>query len=105
MAAQVPFSPALGEKPPSASPPIFQTWAAHGEEHQVRTVLDGANYINSNMVYIIVFILFTLALYYFMGNKATIYFLLVVLIGQLIIPGGTGAGITELTNTFKIFKG
>jgi hypothetical protein len=84
---------------------MFKPWAAHGPEYENQTMLADVSYINSHMIYVIVFIILTLGMYYFAGQKATTYFLLVVLLGQLIIPGGTGAGITELTKSFSIFKG
>lgn len=74
----------------------FDTLPAHGEEYEKQTLAEGANYINSNMVYVIVFIILTLAVYYTVGKKATGYFLGIVLLGQLVIPGGTGAGIAQL---------
>jgi len=65
----------------------------------------GLSYLSSHFIYVVVFILFTLGLYYMVGKKSTTYFLVLVLLGQLIIPGGTGAGISQLTQNFKIFKG
>jgi len=61
----------------------------------------GLTYIGNHMIFVVVFILMTLGLYYMVGKKSTTYFLLVVLVGQLVIPGGTGAGITELVKYFS----
>jgi len=65
----------------------------------------GLSYLGSHLVYVVVFIVFTLAMFYVVGKKSTTYFLVLVLVGQLIIPDGTGAGITSLFNSFKTTGG
>lgn len=75
------------------------------EVDQEQSAGSGLSYLSSHFIYVVVFILFTLGLYYMVGKKSTTYFLVLVLLGQLIIPGGTGAGISQLTQNFKIFKG
>ena len=84
---------------------IGESLPAHGPEFVAQERREGLSYIGSHLIYVVVFILFTLGLYYMVGKKSTTYFLVLVLLGQLIIPGGTGAGISQLTQNFKIFKG
>lgn len=82
----------------------FKMLPAHGPEFEAQQTNVGLNYLGSHFVYIFVFIIMTLALFYLVGNKATTYFLVLVLLGQLII-GGAGSGVQQLTQNFKIFKG
>lgn len=91
--------PQLTTNKPATS--IFKMLPAHGEEYEEQTLLAGASYINSNIIYVVVFIIMVLGLFYLVGKKATVYFLLLVLLGQLIIPGGTGEGVLSFLKSFK----
>jgi len=91
------------QKPPtSAFLKDFKMVPSHGEKFEKGEAL---SYFNKHIVYVFVFILVTLAMFYTVGKKSTTYFLLLVLLGQLIIPTGGVAGITNLSKNFKIFKG
>lgn len=61
----------------------------------------GLSYIGGHIIYIVVFIIFTLILYYTVGKKSTAYFLILVLLGQLVI-GGQGQGIADALNSFGL---
>jgi hypothetical protein len=63
------------------------TLPAHGQAYQDQLFREGVEYLSSNMIYVIVFILFTLAIYWTAGGKPTFYFLLIVLLGQLVTNG------------------
>ena len=93
------------EVPTSSFLKDFKMLPAHGETFEKGETLGALKYFNSHIAYVFVFILVTLAMFYTVGKKSTTYFLLLVLLGQLIIPTGGVAGITNLAKNFKIFKG
>jgi len=94
--------------------PHVDNWSAHsattpyvtgGISYDSGVATPGLAYIGSHLIYIVVFVLFTLGLFYLVGKKSTTYFLVLVLLGQLIIPGGTGSGVQQLMSNFKVFGG
>jgi len=58
----------------------------------------GIGYIAGHLGYVVVFILFTLGLYYTVGKKGTTYFLAIVILGQLVISDGVISMIQSFTN-------
>jgi hypothetical protein len=83
----------------------FKMLASHGDAYEARESIAALGYFNKHVAYVFVFIIVTLSMFYLVGKKATTAFLLIVLLGQLLIPSGGVAGITNLTKNFKIFKG
>lgn len=71
----------------TTSPAPSQSWnfmPAHGSAYTNETASEAGAYISSHMIYVIAFILLSLAIYWTLGSKATFYFLLLVLSGQLL---------------------
>jgi len=59
----------------------------------------GSSYIASHLKYVVAFVILTLVMYYLVGKKGTVNFLLLVLLGQLVI----GNGFVSLVK--EVFKG
>lgn len=64
--------------------PNLKMIPSHGPQYEKQTLQAGLSYISSNLIYVIVFILLTLGIYWAAGGKAAFYFLLLVLLGQLV---------------------
>lgn len=56
---------------------------SHGPEYQKQTAGAALSYISGHFLYVVAFFFLTLAIYWSVGAKAAFYFLLLVLLGQL----------------------
>jgi hypothetical protein len=72
-------------------PKIPAVGAATAQQAQVNipTAASALTYIGSNLIYVAAFIMLTLIIFWTLGKKASFYFLLLVLAGQLIFNAST----------------
>lgn len=57
---------------------------AHGAAYQTQTAGEAVSYIGSHLIYVAMFIFLTIVMYWTVGSKGTFWFLVLVLIGQLL---------------------
>lgn len=72
--------------PPNTNP-VFTNipfLPSHGAEYEAQTAREALGYIGTHLIYVAVFIFLTVVLYWTVGSKGTFWFLVLVLLGQLL---------------------
>lgn len=62
----------------------IQFLPAHGPAYEAQTAGEAVSYIGTHLIYVAVFIFLTLVMYWTVGSKGTFWFLVLVLLGQLL---------------------